>query len=237
MTSCRSSRAPDNPTRRSQVCYAQSTSSHKDPARPDLSLHSDMVRTAFVLIDVQEGFKDPDHWGPERSNPSFERNAAQLLTGYRELVQRDPAAHLLIHVQHASQIPSSRLHPCDPGFAFQAFAQPLSGEKVVVKGVNSAFIGTDLEQILREHFAGVPGRLYIAGLSTDHCVSTTTRMAGNLEVAGQGGKVLFVTDATAAWKKTADSQWDAEMVHAVHAESLREFATIVQTADVLEEWA
>lgn len=105
--------------------------------------------------------------------------------------------------------------------------------------MNSAFIGTDLEKVLREHFNGEPGKLYLVGLTTDHCVSTTTRMAGNLGVCdaagGEKGEVVFVEDATAAWKKREDG-FDAELVHKVHTESLEEFATIEETTNVVGLW-
>lgn len=105
------------------------------------------------------------------------------------------------------------------------------------KTVNSCFIGTELEATLRKHEIR---RLYVLGLTTDHCVSTTVRMAGNLKVTdwtdenGQqqkGDGTFFVTDATGAHAKGG---FDAELVHAVHAESLKEFATVVTTSEVLE---
>ncbi|ORY35302.1 putative isochorismatase family hydrolase [Naematelia encephala] len=193
-------------------------------------------KTALLMIDVQEGFLDRSYWGPSRSNPRFEVNARALLGAYRNLESRSPSLHKLIHVNHASHNPSSPLHPSAPGFAFQAFARPNPGEIVITKNVNSAFIGTNLEQVLRDHFGFEGGRLYLAGLTTDHCVSTTTRMAGNLKVTGKDGVVVFVEDATAAWKKDEKSHFDAETVHAVNAESLQEFSTVTRTHEVLADW-
>jgi len=141
----------------------------------------------------------------------------------------------LINVAHASRNPNAPLHPSAPGFAFQEFAKPQPGEIVITKDVNSAFIGTNLEAILREHL-GESGKLYLAGLTTDHCVSTTTRMAGNLGVAGVNGQVIFVEDATATFKKDVDSPYDAETVHGVNVESLREFAIISKTVDIVGDW-
>lgn len=128
------------------------------------------------------------------------------------------------------------------GFKFQSFATPKDGERVIVKHVNSGFIGTNLEEVLREHFAGTPGKLFIAGLTTDHCVSTTTRMAGNLGVCdspdGEKGEVILIGDATAAWAKGEGEEWaNAEMVHKVHIQSLHdEFAAVKRTEDVNELW-
>jgi nicotinamidase-related amidase len=198
--------------------------------------------TALVLVDIQDGFIGTQHWGPSRSNPAFEQNAASLLTKYRSLVSTSPTAqHKTIHVIHSSIHPSSPLHATSPGYAIQSFATPLPGEPVVVKNVNSGFIGTNLETLLREHFGGKPGKLWVVGLSTDHCVNTTVRMAGNLGVCdgvdGEKGEVVLIEDATAAWKKGVGSEWcEAELVHRVHVESLREFATIAETENVLEEW-
>ena len=55
--------------------------------------------------------------------------------------------------------------------------KPMNNEPVIKKNVNSAFIGTSLQEQIDK--AGVT-HLVIVGLTKDHCVSTTTRMAGNL---------------------------------------------------------
>lgn len=191
--------------------------------------------TTLLLIDSQVGFMHPTHWGPARSNPSYETNVATLLAHFRALRSAHPGAGPdIIHVRHASRDPTSPLHPDAVGFAWMSHTTPIAGEQVVTKGVNSSFIGTDLEKMLR---AAGTRRLYVAGLSTDHCVSTTVRMAGNLGVVdGEWGKgeVVLVGDATACWEKVG-GMWKAEIVHAVHVESLREFARVGWTGEVVRE--
>jgi nicotinamidase-related amidase len=100
---------------------------------------------------------------------------------------------------------------------------------IIPKQVNSAFIGTDLEQQLRKN--GVE-TLVIAGLTTAHCVSTTTRMAGNL-----GFRVLLVADACATHAQTGPDgkTYGPETVHALALASLhKEFAEVTETAAILE---
>jgi nicotinamidase-related amidase len=158
-------------------------------------------RIAFLLIDNQQGFSHPTAWGPSRSNPNYENNVITLLSTFRSL----DAKPLIIHIQHHSRLPSSQLHPSSPGVEFYSFSTPLPDEPVITKTVNSAFIGTNLEQVLRDNEIRT---LYIAGLTTDHCVSTTTRMAGNLHVTdwvdedGKAveGDVVLIGDATAIEK-------------------------------------
>jgi nicotinamidase-related amidase len=202
-------------------------------------------RTALLLIDIQEGFKYPNHWGPSRSNPSFEDNITSLLPLYRDLISStdspsQPSPHKIIHIAHGSKSIDSPLHPSKPSFTFQSFAKPLPHEPVITKNVNSAFIGTNLEEVLRTHFDGQPGTLWAVGLTTDHCVSTTVRMAGNLGVCdgrgGEKGEVILVEDATACWKKNQEFPFDAETIHAVHVDSLREFASIAKTGEVETLW-
>ena len=111
---------------------------------------------------------------------------------------------------------------------------------MISKTVNSAFIGTSLEDILRVYKIR---SLYVVRLTTDHCVSTTVRMAGNLKITDwidkngnrqQGERTFLVEDATAAHAKGG---FDAGLVYAVHTESLKEFATIVRTNELLEDLA
>ena len=98
-------------------------------------------RTALLLIDIQQGLDDPK-WG-ERNNPNAEQQIAAMLAAWRR------AKWPVIHVQHMSQRPTSPLRPNLPGNAFKPEAVPLEGEPVFQKTVNSAFIGTPLEDHLR----------------------------------------------------------------------------------------
>jgi nicotinamidase-related amidase len=172
----------------------------------DSAKMSKQPRTALLAIDIQDAFLEPNFtlWGPSRSNPDFEKNAASLINTYRDLVAKS-SEHKIVHIQHASKSSTSPLWPTAPGFKFQSFATPKDGELVITKNVNSAFIGTNLEEVLKEHFGGAPVTLFIIGLSTDHCVSTSTRMTGNLEVCDasneEKGEVVLIGDATAAWAK------------------------------------
>jgi len=173
--------------------------------------------TALLVVDVQQTFLDPA-WG-SRNNPGAEANVARLLAAFRA------AGRPVVHVHHRNTEPGRRFHPDTPGHAPQAEAAPIAGEPVVPKTVNSAFIGTDLHQRLQD--AGVTD-IVICGLTTDHCVSTTTRMAANL-----GYRVHLAADACATFDRTGPDgrRWSAQDMHDVALASLDgEFAAVVTTA-------
>ncbi|MBC7882280.1 MAG: cysteine hydrolase [Anaerolineae bacterium] len=174
---------------------------------------------ALLLIDVQKAFDDPV-WG-HRNNPEAEHRIAELLSFWRK------ASQPVIHIQHLSVLPHSSLHPNHPGCAFKPEAQPEEGEVIFQKSVNSAFIGTDLEVHLRER--GIQ-KLIIVGLTTDHCVSTTTRMAGNL-----GFEVNVVEDAVATFdREFRGKHYPAQLIHETALASLDgEFAKVLAAADLL----
>ncbi len=192
-------------------------------------------QTALLLVDIQQGFDHPTYWGSARSTPSFESNVGRLLAAFRKA----PGAQV-IHICHHSIPPLSPLHPSCPTSSFQPYAAPLPNELILSKTVNSAFIGTGLEKILREREIT---KLVVCGLTTDHCVSTTVRMAANLRVldyptqdgdynVSTSGEVILVRDATATFGKGG---FDSELVHAVHLVSLNgEFCNVVTTDDVLK---
>jgi len=179
-----------------------------------------MKQTALLLIDVQQGFDDPK-WG-QRNNPAAEQYMAALLQHWREREQ------IVIHVRHQSQEPDSPLRAGHAGYEFKPLAHPLAGEAIFTKKVNSAFIGTELEAYL--HVKNVK-QLVIAGLTTDHCVSTSTRMAGNL-----GFEVILAADACATFDRVdVDGVLiPAEEIHRIHLASLHnEFCTVRNTADII----
>ena len=62
-------------------------------------------------------------------------------------------------------------------------------------------------------------------------------MAGNLGVCdGAKGDVVLVKDAVACWEKSEDPPFDAETIRGVYVESLREFASIAKTHEVVQVW-
>ena len=179
-----------------------------------------MKKTDLLVIDVQKGFDDPS-WG-KRNNPGAESNIALLLSEWRK--------HELpiVHIQHCSVEPNSLLRPELPGSEFKEEAQPLPGEKQFSKTVNSAFIGTELEKYLQERDIT---SLVIVGLTTDHCVSTSTRMAANL-----GFNVTLVSDATATFDREGydGALYSADDIHKINLVSLNgEFCIVRSTEDVL----
>lgn len=175
----------------------------------------------LILIDVQQAFDNVDRWG-KRNNPGAEANVARLLGAWRE------TGRPVIHVNHRNAAAGKQFSPDQPGFKPKPEATPLPSEPVIYKSVNSAFIGTDLEARLRTDNVT---DLVICGITTEHCVSTTTRMAGNL-----GFSVLLVGDACSTFDRVGPDgrHWTADEMHDSALASLHdEFATVVDTGEVL----
>lgn len=178
---------------------------------------------ALIVIDVQQGFIEREAAGEHRNNPDAVARIADLLTAFRK------ASLPILHVRHASTEPHSVLRPERSGYQPIAEARELPGEPVIVKTVNSAFIGTDLEARLRS--AGCQ-TLVICGATTNHCVETSTRMAGNL-----GFDARLVRDATWTYDRTGPDGdvHSAEDIHAMSLSNLSgEFAAIVATRDIID---
>lgn len=166
-------------------------------------------KTALLVIDLQMAIDAAYHAaeGP-RNNPKAEQVVAALLAAWRI------SARPIIHIRHDSVLPSSAYRPRQPGNAFKPEVAPLPGETVMAKQTNSAFIGTGLEQHLRD--AGI-GQLVICGVVTNNSIEATVRMAGNL-----GFDTILVADACFAfakrdWNRTLRS---AEDVHAMSLANL-----------------
>ena len=177
----------------------------------------------LLVIDVQKGFLDEALWGGNRNNKDAEEICGRHISHWRNC--KLP----IIHIKHTSTNPKSALHPSQDGHEFNEYAMPLAGELVIEKNVNSAFIGTDLKDVLD---AKNTSSIVIIGLTTDHCVSTTTRMAGNY-----GYEVFLISDATATFDKMgADNKtvYPANLIHETALASLNgEFATVLNSDELM----
>jgi nicotinamidase-related amidase len=178
--------------------------------------------TALIIVDVQRAFDEWEAKGKRRNNPRAVARIADLLAAFRET--RAP----IFHIRHEGTKPTSSFLPGGTGYPVKDEARERDGEPVIVKRVNSAFIGTDLERRLRA--AGIVS-VVICGATTNHCVETTTRMAGNL-----GFDARLVRDATWTFDRVGPDG-DAHAAEDIHAMTLSnlngEFATVVTTAEAI----
>lgn len=178
--------------------------------------------TALIIVDVQKGLDEHAYYGGNRNNPDAEANIAKLLQFWRETKRP------IFHIKHNSTNPESPLRPNQIGNDIKPEVAPQGDEPIIEKTVNSAFIGTDLEERLQE--ANIE-QIVIVGLTTNHCVSTTTRMAGNL-----GFETFLVADATATFDRIGHdgTVYPAQVIHDTTLASIHEeFAQVIDTQDLL----
>jgi nicotinamidase-related amidase len=179
--------------------------------------------TALLLIDVQQGVDQLDHWGGptgRRNNPGAEATMLALLDAWRS------AGHQVAYTIHDSREANSPLKLSLPGGAQKPGFEPLVDDIVAVKDVNSGFVGTSLELDLRR--AGIT-RLVVAGFFTNMCVETTVRMAGNL-----GYDTYLVHDGCATSNRLGvdGTDHDPEVVHDLSVANMNgEFCTAITGAE------
>lgn len=177
---------------------------------------------ALMVVDVQRAFDEWEVAGKRRNNPDAVARIVDLLAAFRT------SGAPIFHIRHEGTKPNSTFLPSRSGYAVKDEARERAGEPVIVKRVNSAFIGTDLETRLR---ASNIVSLVICGATTNHCVETTTRMAGNL-----GFDTALVRDATWTFDRTGldGDAHSAESIQAMTLSNLNgEFARIVTTNEVI----
>jgi nicotinamidase-related amidase len=178
--------------------------------------------TALIVVDVQRAFDEWEAAGKRRNNPEAVARIADLLSAFRD------RGAPIFHIRHQGTRPNSSFLAGASGYPVKDEAREIEGEPVIVKRVNSAFIGTDLENRLR---AANIRTLVICGATTNHCVETTTRMAGNL-----GFDARLVRDATWTFDRVGPDgdAHSAEEIHAMTLANLNgEFARIVSAAEAI----
>jgi len=178
---------------------------------------------ALLLVDIQKAFLEKDYPGLIRNNENAEFICGKILKKWRTLDLP------IIHVRHSSTNPESKLHKSRPGFEFNDYVTPLENEMVLTKEVNSAFIGTNLENILiKSHI----DTLVIVGMTTNHCISTTVRMSGNL-----GFDTYLISDSTACYN-TKGLNGEIIPCNTIYNSALaslqEEFATVIDSKELFD---
>ena len=177
--------------------------------------------TALILIDLQKAIDDPS-WGTRDHNLAAEANAARLLGSWRA------RGWPIFHVRHDSRFTTSTYRPGQPGNDLKPETAALPGETIVPKQTCSAFIGTDLEKLLRDRGCGV---LVICGVITNNSVEATVRNAGDL-----GFEVRLAEDACFTFgRRDWNGVWrTAAEVHALSLANLHgEYCQVRTTDEIL----
>jgi nicotinamidase-related amidase len=180
------------------------------------------VRSALLVIDVQDSFKATPRW-KRRSSTSFEANVDRLIGAYRE------ARLPVIFVLHTDE--DEFFHTGSRWIKLMDFISVAAGERVLTKSTRNAFTSTDLGQILAS--LGVE-RVAICGIQTEQCCETTTRLAADL-----GYDVDFVIDATLTFPildaETGDELSTAEILRRTEFVLRGRFARITPVTRLVAE--
>jgi nicotinamidase-related amidase len=181
--------------------------------------------SCLLLIDVQTGVNAFQHWGGEngrRNNPDAEDKMRSLLNQFRD------SGNQIAFTRHNSREAASPLKlSLDTGAQIEGL-ETNDSDIVVIKDVNSGFLGTSLEIQLRR--ANIK-RLVVVGFFTNVCVETTVRMAGNM-----GFDTYLVEDACATTNRVGPDGIDhePEVVHQMAVATMHgEFCTAISSDDAL----
>lgn len=156
------------------------------------------MRTALLVIDIQESFRHRPDWA-HVNHPDIAERADRLVRAARS------RGDLVVWVQHAEPGTGTVFDPANGLVRFLDGLEPADGEPLVTKSSHNAFTTTNLQQVLTTY--GVR-EVVICGIRTEQCCETTARVASDL-----GYEVVFVTEATATtplphWMMPADATLD-----------------------------
>lgn len=175
-----------------------------------------LSETALIIIDAQNTY----------------RGGLMELTGIEPAL--DACAKLLARARRLGVPVIHIQHDAGPGSPFDSRAEigaiadkvaPVEGEAVVVKRLANAFVGTELEAVLKEKGAK---QLVIAGFMTHNCINSTARGASSL---GYGVTVPADCTATRSLPALDGSVVSAETLQVAALAMLADFFAVVVASE------
>ena len=178
----------------------------------------------LVILDVQDAIDQPVWDG--KNNPDYIVAIQRLLTHWRN--KNWP----VLHIKHDEPTPTSSYHTHGPWNAIKREVAPKPGETVITKQHNCAFIGTELDDVLKKMQAEC---LVLVGVVIHNSMDATIR-------AGEacGYHIILPSDATTAVPVAGSDGkvWDAASVYDLTLAILgSEYAEIMTSDEVLSRFA
>ncbi len=176
--------------------------------------------TPLVILDVQDAIDQPIWKG--KNNPGYLAVIQRLLAHWR---QNDWP---VLHIKHDEPTPTSSYHTHGPWNGIKKEVAPVAGETIISKQHNCAFIGTELDAVLKN-------------IQTDHLVLTGVVIHNSMDATVRAGKALGYTiilpsDATTAVPVVGldGKSWDAATVHDLTLAILGgDYAEVTTSEDVI----
>lgn len=176
----------------------------------------------LVILDVQDAIDRPNWDG--KNNPGYLAVIQRLLDHWRS------NGWPVLHVKHNEQTPTSSYYVHGPWNGIKKDVAPIKGETVIIKQENSAFIGTELDAILKGMQVK---RLVLTGVVIHNSMDATVRAGKAL-----GYSIILPSDATTAVPVVGahGKSWDATTVHELTLAILGdEYADVMSSDEVVAQ--
>lgn len=176
----------------------------------------------LIILDVQDAIDRPCWDG--KNNPGYLAVIQRLLGHWRS------NGWPVIHVKHDELTPTSSYYLNGPWNGIKKEVAPIAGETIVIKQQNCAFIGTQLDAVLKE-------------LQAEHFVLTGVVIHNSMDATVRAGKALgyritLPSDATTAVPVIGPQgkSWDATTVHELTLAILGgEYAEVISAEEVIAQ--
>lgn len=176
----------------------------------------------LIILDVQDAIDQPVWNG--KSHRGYLSVIQRLLRHWRS------SGWPVLHVKHDEENPTSSYYVHGPWNGIKKEVAPVEGEIVIIKHENCAFIGTQLDAILKNMQVK---RIVLTGVVVHNSMDATIRAGKAL-----GYEIILPADATTAVPVTGPQGtcWDALTVYELALAILgTEYAQVMSSEDVLAQ--